>query len=610
MFDVADTSSACPCGAEQPYRECCGRLAAGERGPREEPAQVYPLYGDAQRAAAEQRFVHTLAAAREILRLVPLHYGAMRLALAVPEPLRVFDAEALAEIASRGRAAYPEDAEFECDAAGAYLAAGQVERAEQSLRAVLEAAPHHVRAHVGLGHLARRRHQLDVAEYHYRQAYYQQRFAPGVLAELGGVLSALGRKSEAEHYFRIALAQAPDHGAALMAWCRMEESRGNLDRAGQLLDRATTSPDDAGATIMRAVLQRRRGQHKQALVSLDAVDTERLDAPGRVALDLERCTTLDTMGLHAQAFEAAARANAVKRDQLGFVYDGDRHAGDAARLKKTFTAARFRTLTRGAPASDNEEQPIFICGFTRSGTSLVEQILSAHSGICGGDELPFIFDLAANATGILGSELPFPDCLFETPPAGQAAPLQVLRQRYLARLRLTSILEPGVRRFTDKMPMNELHLGLIHGLFPEAKIIHVVRHPLDAVLSTFFTDATHGGHCSYDLAAAARHYRLALDMAEHYRGKLGIPLLRVRYEDIVADIHGQTGRMLDFIGVDFEEQCLEFHRNPRYARTASYAQVTRRLYDSSVYRHRHYREPLQPVAAGLKAAIRRLRYPA
>lgn len=609
MAEAAAPDPPCPCGAPRDYTACCGRTARSEGESRGEPPQVRQLYTDAQRAANDGRFIHALTAVREILEQAPLHYGAIRLSLAIPNPGRVFDADALQDIIARGLAAYPEELDLQCDAADAYLAVGLPERAEQLLRVVLQEQPHHVRAHASLGRLARRRHQLDLAEYHFRQAYYQQQFAPGILNDLGGVLSALGRKAEAEHYFRIALAQAPRDVATLVSWTRMEESRGDIARARRLLDLARENGRNvASIGITEAVLHRREGNQKQSLLVLDGIDYDKLDLPGRAAWGFERCATLDRMGLYDQAFESAARANAIKEEQLGCRYDADKHEAEAGKLKKSFTTARFKKLEKGRPATDNEEQPVFICGFTRSGTSMVEQILSAHSRINGGDELPFIYDLAANARQVLESNEPYPACLFAAPDQGQPAPLQILRQRYLSRLRRTSILEPGVRRFTDKMPMNELHLGLIHGLFPEAKIIHVVRHPLDSVLSTFFTDATHGGHCSFNLASAARHYRLLLDMTEHYRKKLGIKLLRVRYEDIVQDIHKQTRRMLEHLDEELEDACVDFHLNPRFSRTASYAQVTEPLYASSVYRYRHYRKHLEPIVPELKPAIELLRY--
>ena len=408
---MADTSSpdpGCPCGSELAYLRCCGRTAASEGDERDEPPQIRLLYADAQRAIQDRRFIHALTAAREVLKQVPLHYGAIRLALAIPNPLRVFEAEELQNVVTKGLAAYPEDTDMQCDACEAYLATGQAERAETLLRSILQEHPHHFRAHVGLGNLAKRRHQLDLAEYHYRQAWYLQQFAPGVLNELGGVLSALGRKHESEHYFRIALAQAPNDVAILMNWCRMEESRGDLAKAWRLLEMARgNASDDTGIRINEAVLHRRDNNFKRSMLALDGIDFEKLDQPAQVAYGLERCATLDRMGLYDQAFECAAQANSIKENELGFRYDADKYAAEAKRLRAAFTASRLKTLTKGDPVSEHEEQPVFICGFTRSGTSMVEQILSAHSNICGGDELPFIYDLAANAQQVLGSNEPF-----------------------------------------------------------------------------------------------------------------------------------------------------------------------------------------------------------
>ena len=128
------------------------------------------------------------------------------------------------------------------------------------------------------------------------------------------------------------------------------------------------------------------------------------------------------------------------------------------------------------------------------------------------------------------------------------------------------------------------------------------------MLSTYFIDATHGGNCGYDLTSAARHYRLLWELAEHYRAKSGVKLLRVRYEDVVADCRKQVEKMLRYLGEPFEEACLAFHANPRYSRTASYAQVTEKLYNTSVYRYRNYRRHLDDIIPILEDVIAAMGY--
>ena len=159
------------------------------------------------------------------------------------------------------------------------------------------------------------------------------------------------------------------------------------------------------------------------------------------------------------------------------------------------------------------------------------------------------------------------------------------------------------------MPLNETHLGLIALMFPRSPMIHVLRHPLDVVLSTFSNHLTHGFYCSYALETAARHFALTMELVEHYRAQMTLRYLPIRYEDIVDDQEEAVRRMLDFIGEPFDERCLGFHENRRYARTASYAQVTEQLYDRSRYRYRHYLKQLEPAIAILEPVIKRLGYP-
>src|SRR5207248_461592 len=132
------------------------------------------------------------------------------------------------------------------------------------------------------------------------------------------------------------------------------------------------------------------------------------------------------------------------------------------------------------------------------------------------------------------------------------------------------------------------------------------RHPLDIMLSVFSNNLTHGFFCAFSLESAAQHYRLIFELVEHYRSELTMRYLPVRYEDIVDDQEQSVRRMLDFVGEPFDEACLSFHENRRYARTASYAQVTERLYDRSRYRYRHYLHRLGPAVEILAPVIERL----
>jgi hypothetical protein len=158
------------------------------------------------------------------------------------------------------------------------------------------------------------------------------------------------------------------------------------------------------------------------------------------------------------------------------------------------------------------------------------------------------------------------------------------------------------------MPLNETHLGLIALLFPQAPLIHVIRHPLDVIVSAISNLFTHGLFCSSSLESAALHYVRVMNLVQHYRAEMTLRYLPVRYEDMVANQEPTVRAMLDFIGEPFDPRCLKFEENRRYARTASYAQVTEKLYDRSRFRYRNYRKHLEPAIPILAPIIEKLGY--
>ncbi len=322
---------------------------------------------------------------------------------------------------------------------------------------------------------------------------------------------------------------------------------------------------------------------------------------------LEKGRLLDKIGRFDEAFAAFEAGKRLGREQSGTAYMTARAEDLAARLKSYFTAGRLEIVPRARPV-ETGAKPLFIVGFPRSGTTMVEQTLSAHPKISAGDELPLIDDITGMMPRMLNSPLAYPEALADLWMGDQREGLDNLRDYYLQRARQLGVVAPGTAWFTDKMPLNETHLGLIGLIFPAAPIIHVLRHPLDVVLSVFSNHMTHGFYCAQELETAARHYVLILGLVEHYRREMALRYLAVRYEDIVADQEANIRGILGFIGLPFDERCLKFHENRRYARTASYAQVTERLYDSSRYRYRHYLKHLKPVIPILAPAIEQLGY--
>ena len=219
----------------------------------------------------------------------------------------------------------------------------------------------------------------------------------------------------------------------------------------------------------------------------------------------------------------------------------------------------------------------------RSGTSLVEQIAASHSRVFGAGELREIGELA-----------------IEFGRAPGAADVRRLAEAHLARLRA---LGGGAERVIDKMPDNVFKLGVIATMFRGARVIFCRRDPRDTCLSCYFQKFTAGQLTfSYDLADCAMRYRETERLTEHWRRALPLRSIEVQYEALVGDLEGESRRLIEFLGLDWEPACLDFHRTQRIVTTASGWQVRQPLYDRSVARWRHYQRQLEPLYAALAAA--------
>ena len=321
------------------------------------------------------------------------------------------------------------------------------------------------------------------------------------------------RDSDAANWALQAIELEPDNMESRMGWIRLEEAQRNVDRAWELLKTVESKREANNLAVCntRSLLFRRGKEYDEALAALDAADEEiKAENPGYYN---ERGTVLDQMGRYDEAFAAFSKANEIIRRSPSRRYGEEGSAQLAQRLKSFFMRSRVNKLPRGERGEDEKACPIFVVGFPRSGTTLVEQILSSHPKINAGDELTFIWDLTRVAPKMLNSPLFYPECLADLWFGDNQAALETFRDFYLKNTHQLGIIEAGVPYFTDKMPLNETNLGLIHLVFPEAPVIHLIRHPLDVMISTFFNDFTHGANCSYGLDTAATHYEVPCDIA-------------------------------------------------------------------------------------------------
>jgi hypothetical protein len=238
-------------------------------------------------------------------------------------------------------------------------------------------------------------------------------------------------------------------------------------------------------------------------------------------------------------------------------------------------------------------------GFPRAGTTLLEQILCSHSAVMAGGELASLGELRKLASDLLPGPQPFPENLAQSWTADRHYAATLFRDYYLARAEHYGLAKGGKAFFTDKMPFNEIYLPLLKMAFPQAKIVHIRRHPLDVCVSVLANNMTHGLNCGYRIEDTAHHLAAVFDLLEHYRREFELGDYILQYEALVADQAGQTRKLLDYLGLPFEEACLRFHEHRRHAPTASYAQITEKLNDRSIGRHRHYAHALKPFLSRL-----------
>jgi len=490
------------------------------------------------------------------------------------------------------------------------LDAGRLAEAEVHARNAVRLAPDGTQAHNLLAMVLTEAHKPQFGEHHYRMALQLSGTRdPILLANLAWNLKSQGRMGEARQLYEESVSLAPDVPQTLLGWARLEEADRCFEAAASVLDRAEARfPGDARFRLTHAVLLGRQRRYDDALAALASIAQPNRGAGPAAHELLEKGALLDRMGRPDDAFAAFAAGKRRARETRGHRYLAQEAQLLATRLKAFFTTSRLSILPR-AGVLDEAPQPIFVLGFPRSGTTLVEQTLSAHPRIAAGDELPLIGDIANILPRLFESPLSYPDALAELWMADHVDGLDELRDYYLRKVHQLGVLrKSGATWFTDKMPLNEMHIGLIALMFPEAPLIHVIRHPLDVVLSVFANDLTHGFFCAYELETVAQHYVLVMDLVENYRREMTLRYLPVRYENIVEDQEENVRRLLAFIGEDFDASCLAFHENQRYARTASYAQVTEQLYDRSRYRYRRYLRYLEPVIPVLRPTIERLGY--
>jgi tetratricopeptide (TPR) repeat protein len=375
------------------------------------------------------------------------------------------------------------------------------------------------------------------------------------LTTKGHALKTHGRSSEAVQAYRDAMVHNPEHGEAYYSLANLKTYRFSDDELARMQDQEQNS---------------------------------NLGDMARVYVNFALAKAYEDRHEYQTSFDYYARGNRLKKAQSR--YDAQLMHEEFEAMKSVCTAELFeRHSGHGFPAPD----PIFILGLPRAGSTLLEQILSSHSQVDGTLELPNILSLSQRLRRKKGRR-----------EGGYPAILDELQADEIARFGAEYIEDTRIHRgdaayFIDKMPNNFRHIGLIKLILPNAKIIDARRSAMACCVSGFKQLFAEGQEFSYDLEDIGRYYREYVDLMEHWDAVLPGHVLRVNHEDVVDDLEGEVGRILQFCGLPFETACLNYYETVRDVRTPSSEQVRQPIFRDGVDQWRHF----EPWLAPLKAAL-------
>lgn len=405
-----------------------------------------------------------------------------------------------------------------------------------------------------------------------------------LLARSAEIATQIGDHAQAMDLLRQASALAQGDPAILYNLASAEIANGALDEAEVHLDEVIARhPGDGDAFYNRATLRRQTAAANH-VAELEAQLSRAGDRPAaQTAIGFALAKELEDLGQHESSFATLAQAAAGRRSAMRYRVEGDIETMEA--IADAFTAEWFA----GAPLGDSEARPIFVLGLPRSGTTLVERIISSHPDVRSVGEvhdLPMaITRLAAPAAGKL-----------ELVANAARMDLSALGRAYW---RSVSERARHSGPVVDKTPLNFLYAGLILAAMPNARIVHVERDPMDVGYAMFKTLFRMGYPFSYDLEEIGRYILAKRRLMDHWRAIAPGRIIEISYEQLVAAQERESRRLIDALDLAWNDACLDFHASTSPSATASAAQVRSPIYRSSVGKWHHYEQQLQPLRRAL-----------
>ncbi len=564
-------------------------------------AEATKLFNDKKLPEAE-------ALALKLLDLAPNHRAALRVLF---ELKKAGNQTALAEILARRLADLPAATPSIAAAANLQLAQlvigqGRHAEAEPAAAKAVVATPRDPTSHHVMGVVLTETGRVLAGERHYRKAAALLGRDDGtVLANTAWNLKLQGRLDEAAAIYERALALRPENSRGVGGYAQVAMARGDSGKAISLLDAGIARwPNDRALRLLRALADLILGDPAAVITRLgeapDNLLPAELAARGQASAALNR--PAEAVGLYALA-------KRMQRERYGQTYDPDPLIQRAATYKAYFTADRLLGIPRAETVAG--PQPIFLLGFPRSGTSLLEQLLARVPGFTAGDDFAPVERLIELVPRLAyrpdGKEPPYPEAL-DGIRLGEGMDMPaLLRARHGAIQAEAGLIQNGTSFITDRSTSNPWNLGLIKLLYPDAPVIHLLRHPLDLMLSNLAQERKLEANCGVSMLALARHYDLTMSMIRHYRGQLTLRYLPVRYEQLVADPRATLVHVLNFCGADTAqvptEAVLRENLAPRQTRVPAHMVARAAIHANGSYRYRKYEAIMQNLFADVRPVL-------
>jgi tetratricopeptide (TPR) repeat protein len=455
---------------------------------------------------------------------------------------------------------------------------GRYIEAEQHYRGAIAIMPAYPEALSNLGNVLRRRGYFSDAVVFLRRAVHQKPNYWSAHCDLGYALTLTGDIRGAKARFKKVLKAKPQHIGALLGMEHLVAMEGHWEEAGKLLDRVMEmEPKNAMALVARASLRKQTLSDAPWLQAAEEIAAGEIDPYEESVLRFSIGKYFDDVGQFALAFESYKRANEILKPSAE-PYDRKKRTQLVQDLMEVYTRDAVAQPPKNASTST---VPVFVVGMPRSGTTLMEQIICSHPSAKAAGELSFWFDAAIEHETAIRKGLT------------DESVVKTLAESYLLTLRAHS---EDALRIVDKAPLNSDYLSIIHRVFPKARIIYMQRDPVDTCLSCYFHGLPLTANFSLDLSDLAHYYREHKRLMGHWRTVLPAgTILDVPYADLVADQASWTRKVLDFIGLDWNEKCLNFEQTERPVATASFWQVRQKIYSTSVARWRNYEKFIGPL---------------